>query len=73
MVAFMHRHTRRIYLLKSVCALFLLVALLLIIVSVTTSVIHLPRLHSHRDCAYTERFRACTCVQLASVLSTIGK
>ncbi|KAH9396597.1 hypothetical protein TYRP_019620 [Tyrophagus putrescentiae] len=63
MVAFMHKQSRRFYLLKSVCGLFLLSALLLIIVCVTTSVIHLPRLHSHTECAYTGRLRACTCVQ----------
>ncbi|OTF73911.1 hypothetical protein BLA29_001576 [Euroglyphus maynei] len=62
LVAFMNKNTRRMYLLKSVCGLYLLAALLMIIIAITTSAIHLPRLHSHRECAYNVRIRACTCV-----------
>lgn len=75
MMAFMHKQSRRFYLLKCVCGLFLLSALLLIIVAVTTSIIHLPRLHSHTECAYTGRLRACTCVQkpIDSTETSIGE
>ncbi|XP_075584940.1 uncharacterized protein LOC124499981 isoform X3 [Dermatophagoides farinae] len=62
LVAFMNKNTRRLYLLKSVCGLYLLVTLLMIIIAITTSAIHLPRLHLHRECAYNVRIRACTCV-----------
>ncbi|KAH9423715.1 hypothetical protein DERP_005296 [Dermatophagoides pteronyssinus] len=47
LMAFMNKNTRRMYLLKSVCGLYLLVLLLMIIIAITTSAIHLPRFNSH--------------------------
>lgn len=49
--------------LKLVCSVYLVLSFLLIVMIVTTGVVHLPRLNNYRECVYTKRLRACTCVQ----------
>jgi len=41
---------------------YLVCALLSVVMTVTTTVIHMNRLQTHHECVYTQRIRSCTCI-----------
>jgi hypothetical protein len=41
---------------------YLICALLCVVMTVTTTVIHMNRLQTHHECVYSHRIRSCTCI-----------
>ncbi|CAG2116084.1 unnamed protein product, partial [Medioppia subpectinata] len=49
-------------LVKAVGGLYLVTALVSVVMTVTTTVLHMNRLQTHDQCIYTPRIRSCTCI-----------
>ncbi|XP_065340792.1 uncharacterized protein LOC135940053 isoform X2 [Cloeon dipterum] len=60
-MGFARRKNRYSYLIKVCGVCCLLSAVLCVIVTVTTTVIHMNRLQTLRECVYTQKSQACTC------------
>ncbi|XP_059469999.1 uncharacterized protein LOC132193380 isoform X2 [Neocloeon triangulifer] len=60
-MGFARRKNRYSYLIKVCGICCLLSAVLCVIVTVTTTVIHMNRLQTLRECVYTQKNQACTC------------
>lgn len=58
---FARRRNRYAYLIKIAGGCCLMCALLCVVITVTTTVIHMNRLQTLRECVYTKKSKTCTC------------
>ncbi|CAM1299475.1 Uncharacterised protein g2438 [Pycnogonum litorale] len=60
-MCFAKRRNRYSYLIKLTGACLVICTLLCVVITVTTTVIHMNRLQTLRECVYTQKAKTCTC------------